>query len=324
MNKPTPKQRQHQLKQKQYLASINNVIDYIRKNLDQDLELGDLAAKAHFSPYHFHRLFTAVMGETVGSFIQRLRLERAATALRMKPDESITEIALNHGYASSATFARAFKDYFGMTASQYRAGGYRRLESFQKRNLSKTDRNSGKENTGSEPYISDQTLIKERSSFMKVHVEVKDMPEMHVVYVRHQGPYNKIDQAFQKLDAWAKPRGLYDRDDVKVLAIYHDDPQVTDASKLSSSACVTAPEDITTTGDVGSMTIPAGKYAVARVEIAQDEFEEAWDALIRDWLPDSGFEPDNRPCYEIYLNEPQFHPDNKFIIDICEPVKPAV
>ncbi len=155
---------------------------------------------------------------------------------------------------------------------------------------------------------------------MNVTPKIKQMPEMHVVYIRHKGPYNQIEEAFNKLEAWAKPRGLYDQEDVKVLAVYHDDPQVTEASKLSSSACITAPKDISVSGSVGKMTIPAGQYAVARVEIDQDQFDQAWDALLGDWLPESGFEPVDRPCYEVYLNDPQFHPENKFIVDLCEPV----
>jgi AraC family transcriptional regulator len=324
----TPKQRQEELKKKEYIASINRVIDYIRRNLGQDLPLNQLAKIAHFSPYHFHRLFSALVGENVGSFIQRLRLENAASCLRLNHDKTITDIAHDCGYSSSATFARAFKDYYGMTASHYRSGGYRSLNHHQRSNLSKTERNksqinrkSGQAADNSDLYISLNTLIRERSSSMKVPVKVKQMPQMQVVYVRHKGPYNQIKEAFDRLEAWARPRGLYEQDDVKVLAVYHDDPQVTDPEQLSSSACITAPEDIKVTGDMGKMTIEPGQYAVARVEIAQEEFDQAWNALLRDWIPDSGFEPDDRPCYEIYLNDPQFHPDHKFIVDLCEPVK---
>ncbi len=328
INDPTPKQRQDELKNKKYIAGINRVIDYIRNNLDKELQLHHLAEIAHFSPYHFHRLFAAVIGENVGSFVQRLRLENAASCLRLNLDKTITEIAHDCGYSSSASFARAFKDYFDMTASQYRAGGYRQLGHHKRSNLSKTHSknyqtksNLHQEKDSFEPYISVNTLINERSSSMKVSVKVKQMPQMHVVYVRHKGPYNQIKEAFNRLESWAKPRGLYEQEDVKVLAIYHDDPQVTEPSQLSSSACITAPKDITVTGDIGEMTVEAGQYAVARVEIDQSEFDQAWNALLRDWLPESGFEPDDRPCYEIYLNDPQFHPENKFIVDLCEPVK---
>jgi AraC family transcriptional regulator len=68
--------------------------------------------------------------------------------------------------------------------------------------------------------------------------------------------------------------------------------------------------------------IPGGRYAVARCEVAPGEFQAVWDGLMRDWLPESGYQPDDRPCYEIYYNNPEEHPEYKFIVDICEPVRP--
>jgi len=70
------------------------------------------------------------------------------------------------------------------------------------------------------------------------------------------------------------------------------------------------------------MSLPGGLFAVGHVEVNQDQFGEAWDKLMGEWLPESGYQPDDRPCYELYLNDPKQHPEGKFIIDICEPVKP--
>ncbi|MBL7135447.1 MAG: helix-turn-helix transcriptional regulator [Candidatus Marinimicrobia bacterium] len=76
------------------------------------MTLNELVAVAHFSPFHFHRLFRAFVGETLKQFIQRIRLEKAAERLITNPLESITAIALDSGFSGSATFARAFKEYF--------------------------------------------------------------------------------------------------------------------------------------------------------------------------------------------------------------------
>jgi AraC family transcriptional regulator len=78
---------------------------------------------AAFSPFHFHRVFRAITGETLFGFIHRLRIEKAAGALLNHPDQSVLEIALDHGFASAATFARAFKLRFGMSATEWRGGG---------------------------------------------------------------------------------------------------------------------------------------------------------------------------------------------------------
>jgi AraC family transcriptional regulator len=101
----------------EYTARINRVIDYIVANLHGDLTLETLARVAHFSPYHFHRIFGAMVGETLHQFIQRLRIERAASMLVVNPKKSITEIALDCGFSGSAAFARVFRDTFGREAS---------------------------------------------------------------------------------------------------------------------------------------------------------------------------------------------------------------
>ena len=110
--------------------------------------------------------------------------------------------------------------------------------------------------------------------------------------------------------------------DTKSLAVYHDSPEVTETAKPRSSACVTVPEGARIEEEIGLMKIPGGKFAVGHFEIAASQFGEAWDAFLGEWFPSSGRQPDDRPCYELYLNDHMSHPEKKFIVDMCEPVKP--
>ena len=121
---------------------------------------------------------------------------------------------------------------------------------------------------------------------------------------------------------WASARDLIHFPETKLVSVYHDDPNVTEKEKLRSDACVTVREGTKTDGEVGSYIIPGGKFAVAHVEINGDEFGEAWDRLVGEWIPENGYQSDDRLCYEICLNNPHQHPEGKFIVDICEPVKP--
>jgi AraC family transcriptional regulator len=161
---------------------------------------------------------------------------------------------------------------------------------------------------------------------IQTNVEVKDMPELHVAYVRHIGPY-KGDQElfgrlFNKLMAWAGPRGLLRFPETKIMAIYHDNPDITDESRLRTDACITVPEDTQVEGEIGKAKIPAGKYAVAHFEITPDQYQEAWNAIYGGWLPESGYQPEDGPCYEVYLSDPKQHPEGKHVVDICVPLKP--
>ena len=108
----------------EYTARINRVIDHIEANIDKDLSLEELAEVAHFSPFHFHRIFRAMVRETLNDFVQRVRIEKAALKLALNPKKSITEIALECGFSGSSAFARAFKAAFNMSASDWRSGGY--------------------------------------------------------------------------------------------------------------------------------------------------------------------------------------------------------
>lgn len=155
---------------------------------------------------------------------------------------------------------------------------------------------------------------------MKFSVEVKQMPEWNVVYARHIGAYNQIGEAFERVFRWAGPRGLVGQD-LKTLAVYHDSPELTDVSKLRSDACIVVPSGTKADGEIGTMKVPGGLFAVAHVEIEVTQFGEAWDKLM-EWMPTSGYQPDHRMCYEVYLNDPDTHPEKKWLVDICEPVRP--
>ena len=164
------------------------------------------------------------------------------------------------------------------------------------------------------------------SNMKDVTVDIQEFPKMHVAYVRHIGPYAGDSELFrglfEKLMRWAGPRGLFSNPDTRTLTVYHDDPSLTDEDKLRTSACVTIPEDMEVDGEVGKMSLDPGKYAVGHFEIDASQYGEAWDHLMGSWLPQSGYQPDDRTCFEMNLNDPSKHPEQKHIVDICIPVKP--
>ncbi len=315
----------------EYMARINRVLDHVERNLARDLGLEELARVANFSKFHFHRIFHALTGETLSDFIRRVRLERAAIRLVDDPAAPVIAVALDCGFSGPAAFARAFRERFGMSASEWRKRGHPSRSKDRKANRKdrKPVRKDGKERSAPVGYDGldpkDRIHTTRRYSTMdrkKLQVEVRELPELHVAYVRHIGPYQGLDAAFGKLMAWAGPRRLLGGPGAKLLAVYHDNPDITDSGKLRSSVCVTVPEGTAVGGEIGKMTIPGGLFAVARFEIDKSEFGDAWQALMGDWFPESGYQPDDRMCYEVYLNDPREHPQGKFIIDICEPVRP--
>lgn len=296
-----------ELRRQEYVGRINRALDYARENIAGDLRLETVARVANFSPYHFHRTFKTIVGETLNDFVRRLRAQRAADKLIHNPAMTITEIAIACGYSSPSTFAREFRQRFGVSASQFRAGG--------RESLDRLRRELGERGEAIQPEHPERTD-------MVFRVEVRDEPPRQVAYVRHVGNYSDIGRAFGRIARWAGPRGIFRHPDTRMLAIYHDNPDVTPVAKLRSDACITVPVGTKVKRDIGLMTLPGGTYAVAYVEIDASQYGEAWDRLFRDWLPESGYQPDDRPCYELYLNDPRRHPQRKHIVEICEPIRP--
>jgi AraC family transcriptional regulator len=305
--------------QKEYISRINKSFDFIEKNLDKSFDLKELSDAASFSKFHFHRIFSAIVGETPQKFIQRIRLERAVTYLNSNNDETISDIALKVGYSDISVFSRNFKNHFGVSASEYRKSKHIKSKNHQE------DSNPEKKNWSAQQYFCSRSQTVKWKTNMELNksVEVKELQEMNVAYVRYIGPYkgnsNLFEGLWNKLFAWAGPRGLIGGPDFKSLIIYHDDPNITEEEKLRVSVCITVPENTKVDGEVGLMKVDAGKYVEARFVVDASQFQTAWEWVYGEWLPNSGYQPDDRPCFEVYPEEPK---DGKFTVDICVPVKP--
>ncbi len=305
-------------------------MDYIDANLDQPLPLDRLAEVAAFSKFHFHRIFFALRTETPGQYIHRVRLSRAARMLASNRDRPITEVALECGFSDLAAFSRAFRSSYGTTPSGYR---------LQRSNLGTMDRNDGTEPPKGDRYDSD--ISRSGGENMSLHVEpipaqmvtVVDRPEMTLAYVRYTGPYFGDEALFQrlfaKLHGWAQPRDLVVPGTTEEIIVYHDDPETVAPEKLRVSCCIAVPADTEVAGEIGKMNLEAGRYAEARFVVNAMQFAGAWNWVYGVWLPESGYQPDDKLCYEKYTHaeaEGETEMDGTLgqtvTVDICVPIKP--
>ncbi len=317
----------------EYQARINRVLDFIENHLDRSMTLDELSGIAHFSPYHFHRIFSAIVGETLSHFIARIRLEKAANMLTAYPHRSITVVALDCGFSGPAVFSRSFREAFGMSPSEWRSGGAARYRKncIINSNHGQTQGKAGQAVEFSSRYIGDITthqkwrITMKHPSTLKADVNVRPVDSMTVAYVRHIGAYQGNEKLFKelfdKLMMWAGPRELIGPE-TQCITIYHDNPDLTDDDKLRISCCITVPEETEVSGEIGKMKLSGGKYAIAHFEISPDQYGDAWNAVYGGWLPESGYQPDDRPCFELYSSDPKTHPEGKHVVDIYVPVKP--
>jgi len=305
---------------REYERRVNRVVDYIGEHPADELSLERLARIAAFSPYHFHRIFKSVADETLFEFIQRLRIEKGAQALLFLPDRSVLEIALHCGFASAATFARPFKSHFGMSATAWRAGGYAQWREWQK------DRKPGKalRKVGKDAPRRDADTVHRMKTKKPVNVQVNGLPSFRVAYMRYVGPYGPhgIPQLWERLRKWMDAHGLESADSVS-LGVAYDNPNVAAADTCRYDACVVVPADFVPDKHVNVTDTASGRYAVCAFTGTAAEISEAWERTFGAWLPDSGYEPDDKPCIEIYRGDPRADPrSGVFRCELCLPVRP--
>jgi AraC family transcriptional regulator len=313
----------------EYLSRLNRTIDYIHSHSHEDLNLDRLAEVACFSKYHFHRIFKAILGETVNEYVQRIRLEKALSQLILNKFKSITEIALDCGFSSSQNFARSFKAQYGVTPSHVRAeyGWDSTLKQMEKMKGQDTDKLPLDEKALATYNTLQRQLSLERilARPSNMQVTVKKLPSYRVAYIRSWGPYSVEAglSAFARLLQWAGPRDLVNEESL-LIGVVSNSPDVTPAEKLIYDACITVPETIDADRWVNIQSIPGGDFAVHHCEIDIHRQEDEWTRLVLNWLTQSEYQPDDRPYYAIYYNTEEISAIKNVIADLCLPVKPLM
>lgn len=291
-----------------YRERILRVLIHIQGHLDDSLSLDDLGRIACFSPFHFHRVFTGLVGESVKGHIRRLRLERAVHSLK-GTGQSVLDIALDAGYETHESFTRAFRGMFGLSPSEARRNH---------RSVLPVRAASGVyfQPGGEAPDFNPIT-----TGGVPMDVKIEKVDPIRVAFVRHVGPYEECGSAWQTLCSWAGRKGLFGPNS-RMLGISHDDPDVTPPEKIRYDACVTVDESVQPEGDVGVQEIPGGEYAVATHKGPYVNLKETYSKICGEWAPRSGREMKVGPCFEAYLNDPERTPPEELLTDVHVPLEP--
>lgn len=274
-----------------YGMCLERVADHIHAHLDEEIRPETLAEIACLSPYHWHRIWTAMRGETLGATVRRLRLLRAADRLA-NSDMEVAAIAAAAGYGSDDAFARAFKDAYGQTPAAYRAGG-------------------------SHQAFKAATRAEDQAGFPVV---VEALAGRRCASVAHRGAYLKIDRAMGRLFSALAAQNLLAADQA-MLAVFFDDPDLTEVDRLRSAAC--SPVDAATplAPPLEEMRLRAGLYARLRYKGPYADMKGAYRWLLGVWLPQSGYEPDDAPVIEAYRNSAEAVAPTDLLTDIHLPLK---
>lgn len=259
--------------------------------------LEELAEAAAFSPFHFHRLYRELTGETPAETLTRERLSRAA-AILMREASPVAAVARRCGYGSAAAFTRAFRAAYGTPPAAYRRSG------------------------GIGAPLAPPTTSEKGETAM-FDVQIRQEPALRLAAMPHRGAYEAIGHVFDRLAAWAGARGLVGPE-TRFFGLYHDDPKTVAPASLRSDACLTAPPGTGGGDGVRILELPATRAAVLVFKGPYAELEPVYTWLYRDWLPASGEEPADMPCREEYLNDPKALPPAEWLTAVMLPLKARV
>lgn len=291
---------------KSYKERMLVVLLYIQEHLSEALQLEELASLAYFSPFHFHRIFRGMIGESVHQHIRRLRLERAAHQLKFS-DVPITRIAFDAGFEAHEAFTRAFRAMFDDSPTGFR----------------QTHRTVPVKNVPSGIHYMASDLLTDFESSSpgveRMRVTIERVDPFRVLFMRHTGPYDEVDQIWQQLFAWAGRRGLVGPS-TQMVAVTYDDPDITPPERLRCDACLVIGQSIEPEGPVALQQIGGGDYAATRHTGPYDRLADTYARLCGTWLPSSGREARSAPALEFYRNSPTNTSPEELITDIHLPL----
>jgi len=254
----------------EYIQSVYKIVFYIEQNCNEDLDLEELSKIAGFSKYHFHRIFKGIIGESIGDYVRRVRLQ--GSTLRFKSKSRITDIAMESGYETNASFSKAFKKYFNMSPSEF------------------------------------ALKVKEKKGKFMLDVEFIEIDDIEVLSVRGVGPYIKAaPYAAEILMKFAYTQKIKFKKNLmgkeaRCFGISHDDPNITDDDKIRCDMCITWDDkSVKPEGEVVSNMIKGGKYARILHKGPYENLTHTYESITT-WIIENEITLRNVPFFEEYLN----------------------
>ncbi len=299
---------------------IRKVLEYIQINLEGDVSLQRLADVAHYSPFHFQRMFSHFVGETLKQYIIRLRLERIAHYLRVFPDVPVSDLADRSGFTSLSTFSRAFKNFFGVSAIEYR-----QLSNEQYRNLGKTNSKNCKTSliNTNDLCIRDFSMDEIMDWNEKVIISTKRVQGFDLMYQSTcLDTSDAISLAYRKLCQWAAPRGLLTAE-TRFVGMLLDIPFITSIEKCRYWAGITVPAMEKLPREASLTKVPDGFYASYAFQGNLFSTVKSLAFFSHGWIPESGYAIKEIVGYEIYAENPAHKPSETIEREILIPIRPA-
>lgn len=278
----------------EYNKAINKSVDYINGHLNESIDLKTIAEIANISEFHFHRIFKAYIGESIGAYITRLRLENAAQKLQIT-NFTLTEIAESTGYQSQYALSKTFKKHFGLTPSAFK-------------NI--------------QNYFSSQ-FLKPECEPIELQPNIICIESKKLVYIRIIAKYgSELDYraAWKKLWHFAKQQDIVSERS-EFIGLSFDDPNITKHEQCRFYACISTDKPIKPDGEFGIQTIEKGKFAIFTHKGAYSGLNKLYQSIYFDWFNNTSEILRNNMSFEKYLNNPEKVKEADLLTEIYIPIK---
>lgn len=275
-----------------YFEALNRVLQFVDRHLAEDLSLQQLAQLSHFSPFHFQRIFKAIVGENPYEYILNRRLEKAVFMLKHRPQTSITTIAYDCGFPSPENFSRQFKARYGFTASHFR------------KNKKLQNSKIYQEDNPDSFYLVYQESRKAQSPNFGVVVREEQAIPIARIRASFGEDGSALLEAYQELMTWVESVDI-PLPALKRFGMSIDDPEVTPSQRYRYDFAVANPKGKAVGGRIEKGVIPGGLYASLHCTGNIQRVAQAWDFLYRHWLPNSAYVPRHFPAIEAFLKGPE-------------------
>lgn len=279
-----------------YADRIQKLVLHIQRNLDGDLSVSALSEVAKISKFHLHRLFSSYTGMGVAQVIRELRLRQAAYQLAFRPQMKVIEVALEAGFTTPETFARAFKRSLGRNPSEFRA-----KPEWAKRYDFRFE-------------------VRRKETLMTP--EIKTIDSIQVAVLEHRGPPESVLSTVGRFIEWRKQSVASPVAKAKTFGIPYDDPEAVEPAAFRFDICgeLMGSLDENDFGIVEKV-IPGGRVAVVRHHGSYDTIGVTVREMYSNWLPQSGEELRDFPRFFEYVARMPSVKEHEQVTDVYLPLK---
>lgn len=279
---------------------INQAINYILDHIEEEISVEQVAEYCHFSKYYFNRVFKSETGESIYSYIRKVKMEQSAFRLKVERQRSITDIGLEYGYSAS-NYSTAFRQHHEISPVLFR-------KTIVKQSIE-------------HPFFHQDENQLDTLEQCRQRITIEALDDIPVLYERRIGNYHNLELNWTEfLDQYKE----YVKKDTLLIERTFDDPSITDPDGCLYDVCMSVDEDSRVLlkkehNLTNTCILEGGRFAVYHFKGYPKQIYAAYQSIFNIWFPSTKYEIDDRYGFDIYSN---VDCNTMYMeVDLCIPIR---